>query len=168
MNSPPELVDQVAARIRDLVRIHPGHNATAALTEGQPIILSGREAETAAIAALEAVEEARAAGPAPGTAAIRATRYTVCALPEDNVNARHFSLYVEYRGRDRWAVSDGFLCLGNDGEWEYESIPSERADEWLATHRFDLDTALNLARAAAPKVTVNGYTVADVLARADR
>ncbi|MEU4825080.1 hypothetical protein AB0H37_24680 [Actinomadura sp. NPDC023710] len=53
MNHPPELVDQVAARIRDLVRIHPGPNATAALTAGRPIILSGREAEVAAIAGLD-------------------------------------------------------------------------------------------------------------------
>lgn len=53
MNPPFELVDRVAARIRDLVRIHPGPNATRALQAGDPIILSGREAEAAAYAALE-------------------------------------------------------------------------------------------------------------------
>jgi hypothetical protein len=95
---------------------------------------------------------------------VKATRYDVCCLPEGNVNARHFTLRVEYRGRDRWTVTDGFLCLGKDGEWSYESIPSEREDEWLAAHRFDEETALRLAKEAAPKVTVNGHTVADALA----
>ena len=41
--------------------------------------------------------------------------------------------------------------------------PSGREDDWLATHRFDLDTALNLAKEAAPKLTTNGFTVADAL-----
>lgn len=89
--------------------------------------------------------------------AVKATRYDVCCLPEGDVNARHFTLRVEYRGRDRWTVTDGFLCLGKDGEWSYESIPSEREDEWLEAHRFDEETALR---------TVNGWTVADALARA--
>lgn len=42
-----------------------------------------------------------------------------------------------------------------------------REDDWLAAHRFDLDTALKLAREAAPHVTVNGRTVADALTRAE-
>ena len=96
---------------------------------------------------------------------VRATRYEVSCIPEDNVNARHFTLKVEYRGRGLWAVTDGIDCLDRSGEWSYERIPSNREDEWLATHRFDLDTALGLAKKAAPKMTVNGYTVAHVLAR---
>jgi hypothetical protein len=98
--------------------------------------------------------------------AVRPTRYEVSCLPEDNINAHHFTILVEHRGGDRWAVKDGFYCLGTDGDWEYESIPSERTDEWLATHRFDLDTALRLAKEAAPEMTANGWTVADVLSRA--
>ncbi|MCP9964108.1 hypothetical protein [Actinomadura madurae] len=53
LNHPPELVDAVAARIRDLVRVHPGPSASRTLQAGDPIILSGREAEVAAFAALE-------------------------------------------------------------------------------------------------------------------
>jgi hypothetical protein len=34
---------------------------------------------------------------------------------------------------------------------------------WLAEHRFDLDTALTLAREKAPHLKVNGWTVADEL-----
>jgi hypothetical protein len=39
--------------------------------------------------------------------------------------------------------------------------PHGRSAAWLAAHRFDLDTALRLAQAAAPTVTVNGRTAAD-------
>ena len=99
----------------------------------------------------------------------RATRYTVNCLPETADGDEHvFEITVEYRGRDRWAVTRHGSCLGTDGRWDYEMRPSEREDDWLATHRFDLDTALQLAKEAAPKVTVNGYTVADALAMAER
>ena len=102
------------------------------------------------------------------TVAVRPTEYAVCALPEDNVDAMHFTITVAYRGRGRWAVVRHGYCLGVDGEWDYESLPSERADEWLAAHRFDLDDALRLATEHAPKVTVNGWTVAAILAAADK
>jgi hypothetical protein len=101
------------------------------------------------------------------TPTVRPVAYEVSCLPEDDVNARHFTLKVEYRGEGRWAVTDGFGCLGADGAWTYEPSPSSREDDWLATHRFDLDTALKLAKEAAPHVTVNGWTVADALARAE-
>lgn len=94
---------------------------------------------------------------------VQATRYVVSCLPDDNINAPHFSLSVEYRGRSLWAVVRHGSCLNSAGQWSYESIPSEREDEWLADHRFDLDTALKLAKEAAPHVTVNGFTVADAL-----
>jgi hypothetical protein len=84
-------------------------------------------------------------------------------LPPDHREHGHFEVTVEWRGDGRWAVMHMGYCLGLDGDWEYESIPSERRDEWLATHRFDLDTALRLAREAAPEVTVNGWTVERVL-----
>ncbi|MFE9845813.1 hypothetical protein [Streptomyces goshikiensis] len=96
---------------------------------------------------------------------VRPTRYVVSCLPETNDNAPHFSLNVEYRGRDLWAVVRHGSCLNSAGRWSYESIPSEREDEWLAEHRFELDTALKIAREAAPTLTVNGYTVADALRR---
>ncbi|GAA0719340.1 hypothetical protein Drose_05665 [Dactylosporangium roseum] len=49
-------------------------------------------------------------------------------------------------------------CLTADGAWVYESIPSERSDEFLARTRFDLETALEMARQAAPHVKTNGIT----------
>lgn len=96
---------------------------------------------------------------------VKVTAYEVSCLPEDHIDAYHFTLRVVYRGKDRWAVVDGPWCLDADGNSEYESLPSNRTDEFLAVHRFDLDTALNIARKYAPKMRINGFTVADVLAR---
>lgn len=94
---------------------------------------------------------------------VRPTRYVVSCFPLDHEDS-HFDLSVEYRGRNLWAVVRLSSCLGVDGTWSYGSIPSEREDEWLSSHRFDLVTALRLAKDAAPHITVNGYTIADALA----
>lgn len=97
---------------------------------------------------------------------VQATRYTVNLVPEDAAPDYYvFEIQVEYRGKGQWAVKDGPWCLGADGEWEYEAIPSSRTDEWLATHRFPEQEALRLAVEAAPGKTVNGMTAAQALAR---
>lgn len=93
-----------------------------------------------------------------------ATEYTVCDLPEDDINHSAFAVKVAYRGRGLWAVTRHRYCLSRTGEWHYESMPSERTDEWLTEHRFYRDEALRLAREAAPTVRVNGMTVADLKA----
>jgi hypothetical protein len=89
----------------------------------------------------------------PPEATIHATAYAVCVIPEDNINHRLYAVTVER--------------THHTGTWEYEPIPSERTDEWLAAHRFILPTALFLARLAARDITVNGVTVADILARTE-
>jgi len=99
---------------------------------------------------------------------VEVTRYAVSCLPKDHPDSFHFTLRVEYRGRDRWAVTDGFACLSTDSEWDYEPSSSNRDDNWIKTHRFDLDTALRLAKEQAPKLTVNGLSIADVLNRRSR
>ncbi|MGK5628566.1 hypothetical protein [Streptomyces sp. URMC 123] len=100
--------------------------------------------------------------PAP---TVQATRYTVSCLPEDDVNARHYEITVEYRGGGRWAVTRFSTCLGVDGTWALGIKPYDRGDDWLDAHRFDLDTALHLAKKAAPSVTVNDVTAADIARR---
>lgn len=96
---------------------------------------------------------------------VQATRYEVSMLPDTNMHRRQFTLYVEARGNHRWAVTSGAHgCLGSDGAWEYEMNPSERSDEWIATHRFALDVALDLAKDAARNITFMGHTVAEALA----
>lgn len=99
---------------------------------------------------------------------VRPTRYEVSLLPEDDVNYPVYALGIEARGAGRWAVVRHRMCLGVDGEWDWEPIPSERGDDWLAAHRFDLDTALRLAKQAAPGVTVNGISAAQVLAQREK
>ena len=118
-----------------------------------------RLTEALTAAARRAAEEAATAPPARA----QATRYLVSCLPEEQADRYLFALQVEYRGSDRWAVTRHGECLNRDGNWDWEHRPSEREDEWLAEHRFDLDTALDLAKAAAPLITVNGFTVADAL-----
>lgn len=101
---------------------------------------------------------------------VMATEYVVNAIPEgvDEVNRSLFDIKVAWRGKGRWAVLRSTRCLSVDGEWDWEPLPSSREDDWLDTHRFDLETALRLAKEAAPKVTVNGWTVARVIADAAR
>jgi hypothetical protein len=103
------------------------------------------------------------------TPTVQATRYTVSCMPEDAAPDAHvFEITVEYRGKGRWAVARFGQCLDANGLWDHELSPSNREDDWLATHRFDLDTALELAKAAAPHVRVNGLTPADAIARIAR
>jgi len=106
----------------------------------------------------------RMADPAPGINA-RVTEVTVSAIPEGNVNHGAYAITVQWRGDDQYAVKRHSLVLGSDGEWDYEPSPSNREDDWIETHRFGYDEAIRLAVEAAPGMTVNGFTVADSLAR---
>lgn len=96
---------------------------------------------------------------APGSlyASIWATRYAVSCLPIDDINARYFTLHVEYRGDDQWAVMDGPFGLFADGRRDFEHLQGDR---------FDVLTALELARQQAPLMTVNGRTLEEALAQA--
>lgn len=93
------------------------------------------------------------------------TKYTVSALPED-IGEYAWDIQVEYRGRGTWSVSRHNQCLGSNGLWDWEPIPSSRTDEWLAIYRFtDVEEALSLAREAAPHVKINNLLPADVIAK---
>jgi hypothetical protein len=97
---------------------------------------------------------------------VRATTYAVSCLPLDDEDAHLFTITVEYRGNGQWGVfRNGRGCLGSDGQWDWEPLPSNRDDDWLVSHRFAFDTAIELAKQHAPLITVNGYTVADALRR---
>ncbi|WP_328920670.1 hypothetical protein OG911_28110 [Streptomyces sp. NBC_00208] len=96
---------------------------------------------------------------------VQAIRYEVSLLPEDDVNRHVFTIEVEYRGAARWAVTRHGSCLGVDGTWDFGVKQYDRDDEWLNAHRFDVDTALRLAREAAPHVVVNGQTAIEVYRR---
>jgi hypothetical protein len=89
----------------------------------------------------------------------RVSEYTVCALPEGHREYWHFAVTVNLRGDGRWTVANCGYVLSADGTWAPETSDSDR---------FDLDTALRLAREAAPHVTVSGWTRTAVLARDGR
>ncbi|WP_199552653.1 hypothetical protein [Streptomyces sp. N35] len=89
------------------------------------------------------------------------TSIQVSVLPEDNINRKFFTINVEYRGANRWAVARHGECLSIGETWEHEPTSSERDEAWLATHRFDLATALHLAKQTAPHLCVNGETAVD-------
>jgi hypothetical protein len=100
---------------------------------------------------------------------MRVTEVTVSAVPENNVNHHHFSIQVAWRGPgDTYAAVRHRMCLDANGTWDYEPRPSERTDEWIAAHRFPYKTAVALAATAVQFITVNGFTVADVLAAAQK
>ncbi len=58
------------------------------------------------------------------------------------------AVFVEDRGEMAWCVCDGSLCLNRDGEWEYEPLPSNRDDAFIARTRYSLDEAMTSAKAA--------------------
>jgi hypothetical protein len=101
---------------------------------------------------------------------IKPTCYAVSLLPEDDINYRFHAVMVTYCGDGRWAITHPVTdtCFGTDGEWADGIKPYGRGDDWLDTHRFDHDTALELAKQAAPTVTLNGISTADLLARTAR
>lgn len=107
-----------------------------------------------------ALEEA-ADAPEP---TVQAVEYTANCLPEDDLDSHVFEIRVQYRGNGRYAVIRMGSCLGVDGTWDQGVKEYDRGDAWLDDHRFDLDTALRLAKEQARLVTVNGHTVADALA----
>ncbi|MEU8756248.1 hypothetical protein AB0C88_37750 [Streptomyces chartreusis] len=83
---------------------------------------------------------------------VRPTRYDVNLVPENADPGGAYAITVEYRGDNRWAVLRHTLCLSASGQWDRERNTSEREEEWLDTHRFDLDTALRLAEEQASDI----------------
>jgi hypothetical protein len=97
----------------------------------------------------------------------RTTEYAVSIFteaddPDGRIGLSSWELKVAYRGRSLWAVVHHSYCLNKSGGWDYEMRPTAREDDWLSEHRFLLLDALRLARAAAPNVTVNGWTAAEL------
>lgn len=111
------------------------------------------------------------------TVHIKVVAYDITCLPDDHPERRNFTLQVVCRNivEGLWAVVDrtGY-CLSEDGSWDYESLPSNRQDEWKKTHRFSRTKAIELATDAARKITIGPFTVEDMLqpdpwaARAER
>lgn len=105
-------------------------------------------------------------GPEMIATLVHVSRYTVSCLPRSHPLAVHFTLAVAETVPGRWTITNLFgECLSADSRWDPYLTPSLRPDGWDLTHRFDLPAALRLAKAEAPRLTANGVTVTEALAR---
>lgn len=77
-----------------------------------------------------------------------ATQFRFRLYPEGHrfVDVAEYAVTVEWRGGDRWAVMERVFCYDATGTAEYESIPSDRTDEFKARFRFSRDEAIRIAR----------------------
>ncbi|MFD7541256.1 MULTISPECIES: hypothetical protein [unclassified Streptomyces] len=97
---------------------------------------------------------------------VQPTGYVVSCVPEGHVNRWNYTLQIKYRGGDRWTVQHGPLYLAADGSWSRETDFGENdstESTWMAEHGFDHDTALRLAKEAAPRLSYGGHDVAAAL-----
>jgi hypothetical protein len=90
---------------------------------------------------------------------VRTSRYTVTCVPADSApDAYVWALHVEEKRDGNWVVTDGFGYLNPDLVFEDRPYPQ---------CLFPVDTALALAKEAAPLVIINGRTVTQALELAD-
>lgn len=83
---------------------------------------------------------------------VEPTEYRVTDYPEGGTNAHHFTMWVSWRGDDRWCVRDMLYCYDKDGNRAYEPLASSRTDDFKDRFRFSLDEALALAQKLVPKL----------------
>lgn len=96
-------------------------------------------------------------------AVIRIAKYAVSCLPRAHRSYWHFTVWVVERAPNEWEVRADGTVHDADGNPIWGPLPLEDREAWHARHRFDLDTAVEIAKKIAPTLTVNGYTVADAL-----
>jgi hypothetical protein len=82
---------------------------------------------------------------------VQVTRFVVNCVPEKIMDADAWEIELKYYGDGRWVAHRHDKYLDVDGKWSWNR----------QVHNFD--TALALAKKAAPDVVVNGYSVLDVI-----
>lgn len=97
-------------------------------------------------------------------------KYAACALPVGHPDYADYVIRVILRPHGQWEIfhagprgdgGHGGKYLNADGNW----CATDEHHWWSRDeHLFDLDTARNLALAAAVTVAVHGRTAADVIA----
>ena len=92
---------------------------------------------------------------------IEPTEYTVCGLPEDDMDASVWRITIARRapGPKGWAICHRGKTWGKGVGWEYESSSSNRSDTYLRKHRWTLDEATKIAFDLYPTIVINGYRV---------
>lgn len=98
---------------------------------------------------------------APRDRAVSAyTIFPTGADPQDDPSGDlfFFTVRVERRSNGRWAVVNRGRVLNSRGKLVHEPPVAERGKKYNAKHRFDRETALDLARDLVDKLTVMGQT----------
>jgi hypothetical protein len=100
---------------------------------------------------------------------VTATTYSVSSLPDDQVDDSDWTITVRFIGGweyreprpadQQWVVEHRGFYLDRDGGWW-----SPPGLDWRE-HRFSFEDAMRLAKEHAPKLEINGLTVADVIER---
>lgn len=100
-----------------------------------------------------------------------ATTYSVSCLPDDKVDGSTWTITVRYIGSwsyreprpldQQWVIEHRGFYLDRDGGWW---APPGRDEQW-SQHRFSFEDAMRLAEEHAPKLEINGITVAEVVER---
>lgn len=65
-----------------------------------------------------------------------ATEFTVIPLDRKRVGIRVVEVVKRSSDPDAWAIHSEGHCLAKDGEWEWESLPSSRTEEFLQRCRW--------------------------------
>jgi hypothetical protein len=104
---------------------------------------------------------------APGlpTPTVTPTEYLVTVLPLDREETLIWSVQIQRRGRDQWAITSHGRCLSRTGDWDLEPSPSERTAEWRQAHRFSFSDAVHRAGDLAARLTINGVTATEAAER---
>lgn len=106
-----------------------------------------------------ALPELTSATPSPELLLDHATEFTFypSGAASEDMDAHHFAIQVSRRSEGRFAIVHGSQCW-NGTTWEYESLPSHRTEEFIASTRFDRDDAVRQALELVDAIKINGFT----------
>ncbi|NEB70340.1 hypothetical protein G3I39_25265 [Streptomyces fulvissimus] len=93
---------------------------------------------------------------------VEVSAYRIALLPVGHPMRAFAAITVRLCDSGLWQIDRLGFLLDADGRWEH---PTRRSREWCAAREFDLETALRLARAAAPAIRVGDSTVGALIGR---
>ena len=86
------------------------------------------------------------------------TEYVMDAFGDGDPNCGIWAITLQRKSPGRWSVNRFGDVLNDQGEWEYEPLPSSRDDDFKKRCRFPLAEAKRLGAEAFPRIIVNGMT----------
>lgn len=91
-------------------------------------------------------------------------KYSFSVLDIDHPERFLFSVCVEYRGENKYAITWLSSCYNKSTDkWETEPVKSFRTPAWQANHRFGLAEAKTRARELCKDLTVNKTHIKDLV-----